>query len=134
MSKSEPTKSLEQIAKESEYPIEAFQFVREGLQYTVQQIHGKDAQQDKQRHIGGRQLCHGLHKIALQRWGLLAQEVLRRWNVTSTMDFGSIVFAMIEHGWMMKTDQDRLEDFLDVYDFNKMFNVEFTIEDCDSHD
>lgn len=134
MSKSEPTKSLEQIAKESGYPIEAFQFVREGLQYTVQQIHGQDAQQDKQRHISGRHLCHGLHKIALQRWGLLAQEVLRRWNITSTMDFGSIVFAMIEQNWMMKTDQDRLEDFLDVYDFNRMFNVEFTIEDRDSDD
>ncbi len=132
---SKPTKSLEQIVQESEYPIEAFLFVREGLQYAVQQIHGKeDAQQDKQTHISGSQLCHGLHKVALQRWGFLAQEVLRRWNVTSTMDFGSIVFAMIEHGWMMKTDHDRLEDFLDVYDFNKMFNVEFTIEDREDHD
>jgi uncharacterized repeat protein (TIGR04138 family) len=118
-------KSLEEMARELEkYPVDAFNFVREGLKYTVQKLNEDSA---TEQHITGRDLCWGLRDFALNRWGLLAPLVLRRWNISSTMDFGQIVFVMVEAGWMAKQDNDNLDDFRNVYDFRSAFKKDLTI-------
>lgn len=114
-------------AKWGSFPVHAFSFVREGLAHTVKIVHGEDAAEamlppdDESRHVSGQQLCLGLRDYANRRYGLLARTVLRRWGVERTEDFGRIVFSMIELGWMRKTDEDTLEDFRDVYDFDEAF-------------
>ena len=126
----EPTKqlSIQQLVEEvGLYPVAAYQFVQEGLGYTVQKIHGPKAQPDASRHVSGRQLCQGLREFALKRWGMLARTVLRRWNITSTLDFGQIVFAMIAVGHMQKTEEDTLDDFRDVFDFRSAFEAGYRI-------
>ena len=70
----------------------------------------------------------GLREFALQRWGLMARTVLQRWNITSTFDFGRIVFAMVENDLMQKTDEDSIEDFRNVYDFKTAFEADYPIE------
>ena len=75
------------------------------------------------RHITGHQLCWGLRDYALQRWGLLARTVLESWNITSTDDFGRIVFGFIDLDLMRKKPDDRLDDFHDVYKFDEAFNI-----------
>jgi|SRR5436190_16662044 len=104
------------------YPMEAFSFVREGLTFTAEQLHG-DAQAvpEGERHISGQQLCLGLRDFAIERYGLMAPVVLQHWNVRRTDDFGRIVFSMIEHGLMCKTDDDSPEDFRAVFDFDEAF-------------
>jgi uncharacterized repeat protein (TIGR04138 family) len=62
------------------------------------------------------------------KWGLLAPTVLVRWNVRRTLDFGKIVFALVDHGHMRKTDDDHLDDFRDVYDFKNAFESGYRIE------
>jgi len=52
---------------------------------------------------------------------LLARTVLSRWNVRRTVDFGRIVFALVDNGYMQKTEDDTLEDFRDVFDFKSAF-------------
>ena len=118
-----PDKSLEEVVHEvGLYPIEAYEFVQEGLGYTVTKIHGGRPKDPKvSRHIGGRELCLGLREFALLKWGLLAPTVLARWNISRTLDFGKIVFALVEHGHMQKTEEDQLDDFRDVYDFKAAF-------------
>lgn len=113
------------------YPIEAFAFVREGLGYTVGQVHnpeganntatlsGSDDEIDQ--HVSGQELCMGLRDFAIQQYGMLAGTVLQHWHVNRTDDFGRIVFAMIEHGMMSKNDRDSLEDFQSVFDFKEEF-------------
>jgi uncharacterized repeat protein (TIGR04138 family) len=59
---------------------------------------------------------------------MLARTVLRRWNITGTYDFGRIVFALVEHGHMAKTDDDTVEDFKNVYDFKSVFDAGYKIE------
>ena len=58
-------KSLEQIVHEcGRYPIEAFEFVRLGLNHTVQMIHGEAAEKPDAEatcHVSGQQLSWGLH-------------------------------------------------------------------------
>ncbi|MHC5112823.1 MAG: Minf_1886 family protein [Planctomycetota bacterium] len=104
------------------YPIEAFDFVREGLNYTAEHVHGDpDALPESQRHVSGQQLCLGLRDFAIVRYGLLAPVVLEHWNVRRTEDFGRIVFAMIDAGLMTDTAEDSLEDFRAVFDFGEAF-------------
>lgn len=105
------------------YPIEAFTFVRDGLSYTSQRVHDNlDALSDDERHISGQQLCLGLRDFAIEKYGMLARDVLAHWNVNRTDDFGRIVFAMINEEIMSKNDEDSIEDFRAVFDFDEAFS------------
>jgi uncharacterized repeat protein (TIGR04138 family) len=113
------------LASAGPYPLEAFNFVREGLTYTAQQIHGEpEALPELDRHVSGQQLCLGLREYAIKRYGLLAPVVLEHWHIRRTDDFGRIVFAMIDAGLMSSTDDDTLEDFRGVFDFTEAFSRE----------
>ncbi|MEO6435721.1 MAG: Minf_1886 family protein [Tepidisphaeraceae bacterium] len=124
-----PEKTLEELVSEvGLYPIEAYEFVQRGLKHTVQKIHADLKDPQASRHVSGPQLCEGLREFALMEWGLLARTVLDRWNIRRTLDFGRIVFAMVDNGWMSKTDEDGVEDFRDVYDFKRAFDSAYRIE------
>jgi uncharacterized repeat protein (TIGR04138 family) len=110
-------------SKAGPYPIEAFNFVRDGLNYTVDRVHQEPCPvPPDSRHISGRQLSMGLRDYAIERFGMLAPEVLSYWHIRRTEDFGRIVFAMIDLGLMSKTEDDTLEDFRGVYDFEEAFS------------
>ncbi|MBU0718154.1 MAG: hypothetical protein KJ749_07905 [Planctomycetes bacterium] len=163
-----PAKSMQDVARHvGKYPEHAFHFVREGLSYSAETVHGKETdahrllqhflamyhldwsdlvsryhagslpepvveainaaggRENLNRHVDGRQLCWGLRDYSLQRWGLLARTVLESWKVTSTGDFGRIVFGFIELDMMQKQADDKLEDFEDVYSFDDAFEKGF---------
>lgn len=122
-----PEKSIEQIIEEDgRYPIDAVQFVREGLNHTLSLFH-PDKEPGQKQHVSGAQLCDGMRDLAKKRWGLMAQPVLQSWNITGTRDFGEIVFLLVNSGWMQKNDGDDVVDFDNVYDFTEAFNGEFEI-------
>ena len=106
-------------------------YVREGLSYTVEKCHSSSLHPKEEptphRHISGSQLCEGLRELAQNRWGLMARQVLKRWNITSTSDFGEIVFLLVNNGWMQKQPQDSIEDFDSVYDFVDAFDGSYEI-------
>lgn len=118
------------LAAAGPYPLPAFEFVREGLGYTSQRLHGQHGlpapqraeRSDRKRHVNGQQLCLGLRDYAIQQYGLLAPTVLSNWHVRRTDDFGRIVYAMIEAGMMSREDDDSFEDFRSVYDFDEAFS------------
>ena len=58
----------------------------------------------------------------------MAKVVLRRWNITSTMDFGRIVYAMIESGHLRRREQDSIEDFSNVFNFETDFDAAYRIQ------
>jgi uncharacterized repeat protein (TIGR04138 family) len=128
MSAKNPAKSLQEVVDEvGVYPADAYLFVQQGLSFTVDKIHGQITEPDASHHISGRDLCLGLREVAQDRWGFLARTVLERWNITSTLDFGRIVFAMVEHHLMQKTEDDNLTDFRQVYDFQAAFERDYHI-------
>jgi uncharacterized repeat protein (TIGR04138 family) len=110
------------------YPREAFDFVREGLGYTVERMmvhaHAGALHSTQARHITGQQLSLGLRDFAFDRYGMLAPAVLRHWNILRTEDFGRIVYALIEAGVMSKSDEDSFDDFAGVYEFDEAFAPE----------
>lgn len=166
----EPKKTIDHIVAElGRYPIEAFQFLRDGLSYTVDSVHGEQSDIERQihqmmveqgfdyddleelleedalpdemadflhriggaqgvnRHVRGEQLCWGLRDYALARWGFLASTVLRSWNIRATEDFGRIVFALVDNGYLQKEPHDTLTDFQRVYDFDEAFDQSYRI-------
>ncbi len=109
------------------YPPEAFEFVSQGLSLTVERVHAATPEGES-HHVTGRQLCLGLRDLALERWGLMATAVLRRWNITSTMDFGRIVFAMVDSGLLSKTPSDSIDDFRNVFDLSASLEEGYRIK------
>jgi uncharacterized repeat protein (TIGR04138 family) len=122
-------KTIDQVIEEQGlYPYEAFEFVRRGLTYTVEQVHAALTDPDASRHVSGQQLCEGLRQYALMQWGLLARTVLQRWNIRRTEDFGKIVFTLVESGEMSSTEDDSIHDFRHVYDFTVAFDSAYRIQ------
>ena len=111
------------------YPLEAFDFIREGLHFTTLRIH-KDYEHlpELERHVSGQQLCLGLRDFAIRKYGLMARAVMDHWKIERTDDFGRIVFAMIDAGLMSHTDEDDFEDFRSVYDFDEAFSREALLD------
>lgn len=113
------------------FPPQAYQFVREGLGHTARLVHGERADSAPEipgsdeggRHVSGQQLCLGLKDYALKQYGLLARTVLTHWGIQRTEDFGRVVFAMVEAGYMRKTQEDTPEDFEGVFDFDDVFGT-----------
>jgi uncharacterized repeat protein (TIGR04138 family) len=129
MSDQTPTKPLRDIAAGTRYPVEAFQFVRRGLEFTVQRNHeNPELLNDAERHVDGRQLSEGLRDFAIEQYGRMAGAMMRRWHIRRTEDFGRIVFAMVEAGLMQATEGDSMRDFEDGFDFEVAFDVAVPVD------
>jgi uncharacterized repeat protein (TIGR04138 family) len=125
----QPVKTLAEVVNDvGLYPEDAYRFVQQGLTFTVERVHGKKSEQGVCRHITGQDLAEGLRDFALTQYGMLARTVLSRWNITSTFDFGRIVFALVDSGYMQKTESDTIEDFRNVFDFRNAFDGSYKIE------
>jgi uncharacterized repeat protein (TIGR04138 family) len=102
------------VSRDSRFRPEAYQFVHDALIVTQSGVNPR-------RHITGRELTEGIRQLALERYGRLAKTVLNSWGIKTTLDFGAVVFNMVDAGLMGKTDTDTIEDFRDVYDFDAAF-------------
>ncbi|MGJ8637708.1 MAG: Minf_1886 family protein [Phycisphaerales bacterium] len=111
------------------YSPACFPFIRDGLAHTSKMVHGQPEDQsaldlglaDDSRHVDGTQLCLGLREHALARYGLLAKSVLNNWGIYETRDFGKIIFALVDANLMRTTEEDSIEDFDNVFDFDEEF-------------
>ena len=111
------------IASDSRYHRDAYHFVREGLDYTQQTI---SKQEDCiVRHITGQELLGGMRAHALEEYGPMALMVLNEWGISRCEDFGEIVFNMVEHDLLARTDKDSRDDFKGGYDFEEAFRLPF---------
>ena len=118
-----PKKPIEQVIRaDGRYPIEAYAFLHEALRRAVAEAHGEQGEAGPQ-HVTGPQICAAVRELALSRWGMLARTVLRKWNVHATIDFGNMVYLLIENGDWKKQPEDSIEDFRDVYDLDEAFDV-----------
>ena len=100
----------------------AYDFIRLGLDHTVKELKKKEgARATRSRHVSGPELLDGLRIYALEQFGPLAKTVLDSWGVRRCSDFGDIVFNLIEYNVFSKTENDRREDFADLYTFDEAF-------------
>lgn len=117
-------KKIEDILeRDPSYKFEAYTFVLAALHDTVTRLKAP-------RHISGQELVLGISRYALDQFGPMAMTVLHHWGVRKTLDFGRIVFALIDVKLLSKQPEDKLEDFDHVYDFADVFG-KYRIEDSD---
>ncbi|MEO0094338.1 MAG: Minf_1886 family protein [candidate division WOR-3 bacterium] len=109
------------LKNDPRYKMEAYIFVLESLYYAREKF-------KVERHVTGRQLLEGIKELALKRFGSLAKMVFEHWGVKKTIDFGNIVFNMVNEGILSKTDEDKIEDFVDVYDFEEVFVKNYKLD------
>ncbi len=100
--------------KDSRYKEEAYGFVMESLSYTQKKFRSP-------RHVTGEEILDGMKEMVLEKFGPLAMTVLEHWGIHSTEDFGNIVFNLVEHKVLSKTEEDNIEKFRNAYDFEEVF-------------
>ena len=66
-----------------------------------------------------------LNGAAFGPFGPMVVTVFEEWGIHRGEDFGQIVFVMIEHKLLGKTDQDNPDDFRGGYDFDEAFRKPF---------
>lgn len=130
------------------YHVDSETFVFEALHHT-QQMLGRlpdinddnvpgvkdfDEIDEEKVHLSGAELLDGIRDLALERFGLMARSVFASWGITTTEDFGRIVFDMVEHGKMRKTERDQLSDFYEVYDFEQALDRDYRCSTKLSHE
>jgi uncharacterized repeat protein (TIGR04138 family) len=100
--------------RDGKYNERAYVFVLAALEFAQTKLPAR-------RHLSGVELAWACRDFALEQFGMLAATVLTHWGITSTEDFGQIVFMLIDVGLLARQPNDRLEDFERVYDFAEVF-------------
>ncbi len=131
-----PLQAMRKLLKDDpRYKIEAYQFIRESLQYAHEHmdvIAPQDSDDSEAaRHVTGQQLCEACRRYAIEQYGYLSKMVLANWGLHKTSDFGDLVYNLIRIEQMRKSDTDRREDFDDVYSFDTAFEPEFEMASRD---
>ncbi len=109
------------------YGVGAYVFVRMALDFTVKRACAKDPRRTE-RHVSAAELLEGVRDFALETFGPMAMTLFEEWGVRSTEDIGQIVFNMIRAQALRKTDEDKLEDFANGFDFHQEFVAPFLPE------
>jgi len=79
----------------------------------------------------GQQLCEAIRQYSISQFGYMAKTVLNSWGLKETLDFGEVVYNLIDIGMMRKSESDSKEDFAGVYDFDSVFVDDFDIHSRD---
>lgn len=117
------------LEQDPRYPREAYEFMFDALNFTQLRIAQRLGERASavQRHVSARELCEGACQFALEEFGLLAPTVLGQWNVTTTADLGNLVYNLIAAGEMSQSEEDRPEDFHDLFDLPTMLKEGFML-------
>lgn len=87
---------------------DAYFFLCDAMHYASKHLNDLP---DQKKHITARQLLEGISKYAIETFGPMATTTLREWGIGSSEDIGTMVYALIQEGFLGKNDADRIEDF-----------------------
>lgn len=104
--------------KDGRYSPEAFRFLFEALPVAVQ-LAGRSSAEPSERHVTGQEVLEGLRVHALALFGPLGKAVWNSWGVRSTLDWGEIVFLLVENGHLRRQESDTIDDFRAGYDLEE---------------
>ncbi len=108
------------VLDDGRYTQDAFRFLLEGLEVAIQ-LAGKQEADGLERHITGRDVLRGLEEHGRRLFGPLTPTVWRRWGIRSGLDWGQIVFLLVEHGHLSRQESDTLDDFRGWKDIKAAF-------------
>jgi uncharacterized repeat protein (TIGR04138 family) len=107
--------AVEQIcSQDNRYKPDAYEFILQALHFTQNKL-------KKEGHVSGIELSQGIRDFVVEQYGPMAKTVLNHWGIAKTEDFGNIVFNLIDKKLLSKDENDSLEDFKSIYDFEAAF-------------
>ena len=107
------------VASDPRYQRDAYAFLRDALDFTTKKQ--KKVKGVSVRHVTGPELLDGVRQYALKEFGPLVMTVFDNWGIHSCEDIGNMVFNLIGAGVFGRTEEDSIEDFKNVYDFEEAF-------------
>lgn len=107
------------VSSDPRYQRDAYVFLRDALDFTTKQQ--KKIKGSSVRHVAGPELLEGVRQYALKEFGPMVITVFNAWGIHCCEDIGNMVFNLITAGIFGKTEEDSIEDFKDVFDFNEVF-------------
>src|SRR5919197_3841874 len=107
------------VANDPRYTRDAYVFLRDALDFTTKQQ--KKIKGSTVRHVAGPELLEGVRQYALKEFGPMVMSVFSFWGIHCCEDIGNMVFNLIGAGIFGKTEEDSIEDFKSVYDFEEAF-------------
>ncbi|MDY5955311.1 MAG: Minf_1886 family protein [Kiritimatiellia bacterium] len=110
--------------KDPRYSRYAYDYVANVLDELIQESRQGHPDQPP-RHITGSELARTIGADLVYDYGPLASSVLRAWGVSSTSDFGDIVYNLIEAKQLSASPDDKRSDFDNVYDFHAAFDAPY---------
>jgi uncharacterized repeat protein (TIGR04138 family) len=114
------------VASDPRYQRDGYIFLRDALDFTTKQQ--KKVKGVSVRHVSGPELLDGVRQYALKEFGPMVMTVFDSWGIRCSEDIGHMVFNLIGAGVFGKTEQDSIEDFKNVYDFEEAFVKPFAPE------
>ena len=113
----EEQRILKILERDPRYALGAYEFTRRAVTYASNVVFATGT------HVTGWELLEAIRRFAREEYGVLAQNVLESWGVSTTEDFGEIVFHLVDAGLLSKTEDDSKEDFRGVYSFEEAFDA-----------
>jgi uncharacterized repeat protein (TIGR04138 family) len=96
-------------------------FRPEAYFFVLQAIESAMDRQEEQQHVSGENLLEFIKELGQEQYGPMSVDVFHSWGVRSTLDFGRVVFHLVDEKIMRKREEDSLADFLDKFDFQEAF-------------
>jgi len=103
------------LKRDPRFREEAYLFVMASLSRAIQGL-------EAPRHISGKELLKAIQAEAKEQFGPMAEAVFEHWGIKNSLDFGLIVFNMVQEGILSKTESDTLDDFEDTEFFQNLFD------------
>jgi uncharacterized repeat protein (TIGR04138 family) len=124
---------LKAASADKRFPVEAYDFLCQSLLFTQEALSRVPApnlrpEDAADKHVSGMELLEGVRRFALDQFGPMAYIVFRQWGIKNTGDIGKMVYHLIDSGLWFRSDEDKLEDFHNRFDFERAFVIESTLE------
>ena len=109
--------------QDSRFAPAAYHFIRRALDHSLRKLKREDA--DRPAHVTGKELLEGFRDLALAEFGPLAKTVLEDWGITKCAEVGEIVFHLVTMGVLGKNENDKIDDFEELWSFAEVFDIPF---------
>lgn len=98
-------------------------FRQDAYFFVLEALESAASEHPERPDVTGEDLLAAVRELGRERFGVMAPEVFRAWGVRATIDFGRVVFHLVEAGLLKKRDRDSLSDFIDKFDFDDAFSL-----------
>jgi uncharacterized repeat protein (TIGR04138 family) len=115
------SRDIRKLARDDgRYRVAAFQFLFESLEPAIH-LTKREGESLADRHLSGTELLTGLCSEATRLFGPLAAHVWNSWGVREPLDWGNIVFLLVDEGLLSRREEDTIDDFRVDMNFEQVF-------------